>query len=215
MRLQRLELPQERAVAALLVRAFADDPLVRVLCDADPTRRLLQTTWSFRMSVRAHCLSPQPAWVLNDGRGAPAGVILVSRPSMSLNGRPDILFSLRALPYIGWRTIQRGLRAGALLAQHAPRGPFTYIRTLGIDPRLQRQGLGSQLLRQALQSAPPQWPVYLETARERNLRFYERHGLQCVGKFEYLGITIWRMLRPVLRPREIRRPRRGLEGVGA
>ena len=202
--LQRLELRQERPVGTLLVRAFADDPLVKTICDSDPSRRARQTSWSFRISVRSHCLARQPGWVAYGTGEHPAAVILVSRPGMVLNGPSDLGFMVQALPRLGWRTIRRGLQAGALLFKHAPPGAFTYVRTLAVAPEMQRQGLGSQLLRHVLQSSPPHWPVYLETAKESNVRFYERHGMQCLGDFDCLGVTVWRLLRPVKRAQETR-----------
>ncbi len=199
LKLERLELRHERQVAMLLVRAFIDDPLVRVICQGGASHRARQMEWSFRMSVRSHCLSPQPAWVLVAANGLPAGVILVSRPSMALNGRADVAFTLQALLHLDWRTIRRGLQAGGELLKHAPPTAFTYIRTLGVDPDRQHQGVGTQLLRHAVHSSPTNWPIYLETAKESNLTFYQRQGLQCIGEFNCFGVKVWRLLRPSAR----------------
>ena len=189
---------QEREVAAVLTRAFADDPLVNAICDTSASQRPGQMLWSFRMAVRTHCLSPQPAWTIADARAGLVGVVMISRPGMTLNATPDTLFVLRGLLHVGPRAALRGMRAGQTIAAHAPPGPFTYLRTLGIDPSFHGRGFGSRLIKQALSAAPTAWPVYLETAKEKNLSFYARHGLRCIGEFECLGVRVWRLLRPPL-----------------
>src|SRR5262249_22296247 len=162
--------------------------------DAGPPHRDEQMWWSFRMAVRSHCLSPQPAWTVCDAQQRTVGVAMISRPSMALQAAPDTLFVLRGLLHVGPRAALRGIRAGQVIAAHAPPGPFTYLRTLGVDPTCHGRGLGSQLVKQALRAAPAAWPVYLETAKERNLSFYARHGLRCIGEFDCLGVRVWRLL---------------------
>jgi GNAT superfamily N-acetyltransferase len=191
-----LQWAHERGVAALLTRAFADDPLVNAICGESPEQRARLMVWSFRIAVRSHCLSPQPAWVLTDALAGPLGVALVSRPGMELRANPDTLFALRGLMHVGLGAVRRGIRAAQIIAAHAPHGPFTYLRTLGVDPRYHRRRLGSQLVEEVLRAAPTAWPVYLETAKERNLTFYAGHGLRCIGEFDCLGVRVWRLLRP-------------------
>jgi ribosomal protein S18 acetylase RimI-like enzyme len=183
------------AVAALLTRAFSDDPLVRAICGGSAARAYRQMEWSFRLAVRGHCLSPQPAWTVTDTSGQICGVALVSRPSMHLHAPPDTLYTIRGLLHVGLRAARRGMQAGSIIASHAPAPPFVYLRTLGVDSQCQRRGYGSRLLRHVLIATPPAWPLYLETAKEENLSFYGAHGLQCVGQFSCLGTPIWRLLR--------------------
>jgi ribosomal protein S18 acetylase RimI-like enzyme len=186
----------ERSVAALLSRAFIDDPLVERIYEAGPAARLRRMMWSFRVAIRGHFLHAQPAWTITDGGTAPLGVVLVTRPRPPLHAGSDALFTLRALLHIGWRAGFRGARAASIIAAHAPTTPFTYLRTLGVDPDRHGRGLGSQLVEQVLRTGPLSVPIYLETAKEGNLSFYQRHGFRCAGEFRCLGIPVWRLLRP-------------------
>lgn len=186
---------QEQAAAAMLARAFAADPLVRAICGGGSLSSQ-RVTWSFRIAVRSHCLSPQPGWTVSAPSIGVAGVALVSQPSMMLRSAPDTWFTLRALLHVGWRAARRGMQAAETIAAHAPSVPYIYLRTLGVDPSVQRRGVGSRLLRHILDNAPAAWPLYLETAAEGNLAFYAKHGLQCIGSFRCLDVQIWRLLRP-------------------
>lgn len=195
-RIEQLAWGDEAVAAATLVRAFAEDPLVRAICAEPEGRRAEKMWWSFRLSLRAHCLSPQPAWVIRMDDGTIGGVVLVSEPGGRLPRASDTLFSLRALWHIGWATAQRGVEAARAIAQHLPKAPFLYVRTLGVDPEVQHCGLGSTLLTYALNACSAAAPAYLETAVAKNLRFYARHGFHCIGTFTALGVCVWRLWRP-------------------
>jgi GNAT superfamily N-acetyltransferase len=186
----------ELQVAAMLARAFADDPLVAAICKAPVAVRQERMRWNFRVAVRSHYLAAQPAWTMVDSQAAPVAVALVTRPRAQVGMSPDIFFSLRCLFHIGLRTGVRGLEAAHAIASHLPGEPFTYLRTLGVEPSLQGRGLGSRLVEQVIRAAPPILPVYLETAKQRNLSFYTGHGFQSVGEFACLGVPVWRLLLP-------------------
>src|SRR5512140_2644520 len=59
----------ERAAAAVLARAFVDDPLVIAICDAPPAEREERMRWGFRVAIRSHCLTAQPAWMIECDAG--------------------------------------------------------------------------------------------------------------------------------------------------
>ena len=61
-------------------------------------------------------------------------------------------------------------------ARLAPQ-PHGYLLVLGVDPVRQGQGIGSLLLTKVLECADEgRFPTYLETTKQTNLAFYERHG---------------------------------------
>ena len=186
----------EQCAAALLARAFVDDPLVMVICNAPAPERLERMRWSFRIAVRSHCLGRQPAWTVVDSGGVPRGVVLATRSRLPVQPHSDMLFTLRGLRHVGLRTALHGFKAAQVIAAQAPAEPFTYLRTLGVDPECQRRGVGSQLVEQVIRVSPPSQPVYLETAKEANLLFYARHGFEPAGEFRCLGVPVWRLLRP-------------------
>ena len=185
----------ESQVGTLLARAFLDDPLVTAICDAPSAQRRRRMHWSFRIAVRSHCLAAQPGWVIAGSTATPAGVVLVTRPRADVQTGSDWIFLMRGLMRIGMRTVLRGVRAAQTIAAHAPPQPFTYLRTLGVDPPVQGQGLGSALVQQVIRTASPTLPLYLETAKEANLAFYARHGFDCMGEFRCLDVPVWRLIR--------------------
>lgn len=77
-----------------------------------------------------------------------------------------------------------------------PPAPHYYLGVIGIDPRLHGRGFGTQVLEafcalsanDSLSSG-----VYLETAEEANVRFYERAGFEETGRGTLGGATLWCM----------------------
>ena len=66
--------------------------------------------------------------------------------------------------------------------------PHWYLMILGVDPPHQGQGVGGQLLHPVLARADGEGlPCYLETAKERNLSFYVRHGFEVVADDALVG----------------------------
>ncbi len=186
---------RERAIAAMLARAFADDPLVMAICEGPTSERERRMLWSFRIAVRGHCLAAQPAWTMDAPDAAPVAAILVTRPQVQIAISPDLLFAVRGLLHLGMAAGVRGFQASRIIAEHVPQEPFTYVRTLGVDPELHGHGLGSRLVDQVVRAAPASLPLYLETAKQRNLAFYARHGFERIGEFRCLGVPVWRLLR--------------------
>lgn len=80
--------------------------------------------------------------------------------------------------------------------QH-PGDRHLYLAVLGIDPVRQGAGLGSQLLGPGLELCDREClPAYLETGKERNVRFYSRHGFRVTDRIRLpAGPPVWLMRR--------------------
>lgn len=72
-----------------------------------------------------------------------------------------------------------------------------YLPLAGVDPPAQGQGLGSTLLRYALQTCDRDGvPAYLEATAPRNRDLYARHGFEEIGIIQQGGSPpMWPMLR--------------------
>ncbi|MGC1374779.1 MAG: GNAT family N-acetyltransferase [Anaerolineales bacterium] len=82
-------------------------------------------------------------------------------------------------------------------ARYAP-GDHWYLYYLGVEAKRQGQGIGSQLLQPILKQLDErQLPCYLETAVERNLKFYAKHHFKVMGEVTLPddGPQIWFLLR--------------------
>lgn len=88
-----------------------------------------------------------------------------------------------------------------LVSRHHERlvpAPHWYLLILGVEPERQGQGIGSALIAPNLARADAEGlPCYLETAKERNVMFYRRHGFE-VRDEENIpggGPKVWMMVR--------------------
>ena len=185
----------ERLAAHVLAGAFVNDPLVMAICQGGAADRVRRMWWNFRIAVRSHCQTGQPAWGVIDASGQLRAVVLVILPGARVVLGTDLLFALRGLIGVGFSAARRGVLAANTIAAHEPAEPFTYLRTIGVDPQWQRRGVGSALVGQVVQSAALRLPIYLETSKAVNLPFYTRHGFTCCGEFRCLGVPVWRMMR--------------------
>jgi len=74
-----------------------------------------------------------------------------------------------------------------------------YLGVIGVDPGLHGRGVGTQLLRAFCElsgSDPLSSGVYLETAEESNVGFYERAGFSETARGSLGGATLWCMYLP-------------------
>ena len=100
------------------------------------------------------------------------------RPSgwQQLTGLPAFLFALRSRIGVASATY------GAVIQLH-PQRPHWYLSGIGTDPPEQGTGVGSTLMRSRLARCDEDGvPAYLESSKERNVPFYERHGFGSPGK---------------------------------
>ena len=76
--------------------------------------------------------------------------------------------------------------------------PHVYLAVLGTDPLFARQGAAGAAMAPMLAECDRQGlPAYLETQKEENLAFYNRHRFEFQEKIELSGVPpMWTMLRP-------------------
>jgi ribosomal protein S18 acetylase RimI-like enzyme len=190
------EIPE---LAATLARAFAHDPFYAFLAgDAPERNQRMRDGWT---GFLRHATNGMSHTYTTDDH---AGVAVWHPPGYSGAGFID---SLRLLPSatrmagsIGrLRDVSRAIAALEHRRRlHAP-GPHFYLSVLGVEPERQGEGIGSSLMRPALELATGAGvPAYLETATGRNVLLYERVGFAVVEELTIPGTDIhgWLMLRP-------------------
>lgn len=182
------------ALARVLARAFADDPASGWVFRDDARREdLLERAWT--LQLESIWLPFGECTTTVDLAGAacwmpPGGWNIPIRNQLALFG-PIVRGAGRSTP--------RALAYLAVTERHHPRSPdHWYLPLLGVDPDLHGRGFGAHLLAPALERCDRDGlPAYLETAKERNLPFYERHGFR-VSKQIALprsGPPLWLMWR--------------------
>jgi ribosomal protein S18 acetylase RimI-like enzyme len=128
-------------------------------------------------------LAGAAVWMPPDRWEPPLSVQLRMLPGLALNAREELLRFVRSFNF--------------LEGKH-PHEPHWYLSVLGIDPDLQGRGFGSHLMQPALRRCDQErLPAYLETATERNVALYERHGFRVTEELPLPGggPPIWLMWR--------------------
>jgi GNAT superfamily N-acetyltransferase len=180
------ELP---AVAALLARAFYDDPAMSWTFPRDG-RRLGQAErfWTIRLS---HMAPQEEIYVTDDLSGAAAWT-LPDRWHVGLRetGKLTRLVLSPRLPML-----LRGLRRLEGAHPHVP--PHFYLAVIGTDPSRQGEGIGTALLQPVLELCDRDGvPAYLESSKERNVDFYSRFGFRVMTEVRLPnGPPMWPMWR--------------------
>lgn len=71
------------------------------------------------------------------------------------------------------------------MAAFHPKEPHWYLPMIGVDTRMQGNGIGEALMRYALaKSDAAGLPAYLESSNPRNISLYERLGFERTGRIQ-------------------------------
>jgi ribosomal protein S18 acetylase RimI-like enzyme len=81
-------------------------------------------------------------------------------------------------------------------AKHDPRESHWHLGPVAVEPSRQGQGIGSALLKSVCNRMDQQAAMlYLETDKEENVRFYQKHGFEVVGHSLAIDQKSWYMRR--------------------
>lgn len=180
-------------LAAVLGRAFADDPVWRWMFPRRPERMADM----FALLLRhAHLPNGASELAEQDGRIL-AGALWDPPGRWKISAATQIRQFPALLRVLGTRTftVQRAL---AEIERAHPIEPHWYLAVLGTDPEAQGRGAGSALLRSRLSRCDDQrFPAYLESSKERNIPYYERFGFRVTGEIRLPGggPCVWSMWR--------------------
>jgi ribosomal protein S18 acetylase RimI-like enzyme len=181
-------------LAAILARAFYDDPAMRwVISDDGRRHRLLERSFSLYL---------RKLWFRQDECYTTAGVvgaIVWELPGQWKVGVRDQLRLLPAMARINGRLLPRIVRSLAVLESNHPSEPHYYLTFVGVEPEWQGRGLGAALMRPILDRCDEaKLPAYLEASSPRNRVLYERHGFEVTEEFAlgHGSPPLWRMWRP-------------------
>ncbi|WP_010543019.1 GNAT family N-acetyltransferase [Sphingomonas elodea] len=182
---------EDRAgIAAMLGRAFAEDPVFAYIFPDKETRQR-QLPRLFALLVESD---------LKGGYGVLAGdgaaVTLWRNPGRAQVGWLEMIASAPGLVRALGGSLFRALRASGAVEAHFPDEPFHYLHIAGCDPAAQGQGLGGAAILAGLAAAPQGIGCYLETATESNLGLYQRYGFVVTGSWRVPdGPPLWSMRR--------------------
>jgi ribosomal protein S18 acetylase RimI-like enzyme len=187
-------------LARLFAAAFARDPLFDWLARTGNQRQpALQRFFAWVLSRRT--VPHGETWISANGMAAAAWI----PPYVQATG-PRLLDDLRTFPAIvrltGLKRLPRGAAMAAAMEDAHPEAPYFYLAFIGVAPRAQGAGLGSQLLRQTLARADAAGAgAYLENSNPRNGGLYERAGFARLREVRARGdappvSAMWRPAKP-------------------
>ncbi len=196
--LERVELS---TAARLLARAFAGDPFIGHFLSS-PARLRLALPLFFRSVLHEQLPHGTLTAAAHERRlvGAAAWVA----PGLNADGEAPRLqarLNLAAVRSLFPRATPRLLDGFAELAHQHPGDPHWYLAFVGVEPGLQRGGVGRQLLAPTLERADADGlPCYLETPFPETRAFYRRLGFEETSELRPVAGAppIWTMTR---RPR--------------
>ncbi|MEE2662651.1 MAG: GNAT family N-acetyltransferase [Myxococcota bacterium] len=185
-----------REFYAVLARAFEDDPLTGFLFP-DSGSRFRRLTAFYRWMI--------PTLVAHGRMETDEeirGGAVWQAPNPPSPGSLQLLSTmLRAALALRGRA-RAGMALGRTLEAVHEQRPHWYLAVLGTAPEYQARGVGSALIAPVLERCDREGVLaYLESSKEVNIPFYERHGFEVRQEVRVPdGPVVWPMLR---RPRAV------------
>jgi len=185
----RLAESQIPAAAAILARAFHDDPLM-IYTIPEPAERVRLLPEVYARIIRFGLLAGE----VHTTAGAVEGAAIWMPPNAKWtreNLEASGMYELASL--IGNDAYQRYRDVVGREWQARERDMTDacwYLFILGVEPSRQRLGFGGALMRPVLERADSeQLACYLETENERNVAFYLKQGFELIVNGEEAGTS--------------------------
>jgi GNAT superfamily N-acetyltransferase len=182
--------PDLEGITGALVKAFHDDPVMLHIFRKGPAKKLRV----FFTSDAKRALTKGALYTT--AGGSPEGGAIWMAPGQWKIGGLELLGQLPMLWRIGMDT-PRSLALLTQIEKLHPEEPHWYLGVLGTAPEHQGKGVGSALIRPILEKCDEEGiPAYLESSKESNIPFYERHGFKVTREIKVKnGPTVWPMWR--------------------
>ena len=181
---------------ACVATAFAQDPITGFLLQTGQGYRE-RVTQFFSLLMRARIALKMPVFVARGAQGIDGATMGYStvRSEWPVDLTEEWVRFENSIPGV----TDRMAIYDEVANKFKPSAPHYYLGVIGTDPSSQGSGIGTQLLKafcEVSASDPLSSGVYLETAQESNLRFYERAGFTETGRGNLGDATLWCMLLP-------------------
>lgn len=86
---------------------------------------------------------------------------------------------------IGLENIGKAMKRESSIKKIQPKTPMYYLWFIGVNPKAQGSGIGSELMEEIIQDSQSKLlPIYLETSTFRNLPWYRKFGFNIYNELE-------------------------------
>jgi ribosomal protein S18 acetylase RimI-like enzyme len=181
------------ALARMLARAFADDPVASWAWR--PAQLRLDALARYQATRLRHLLEQGEVWTT-------AGLDCAALWALPGHWRNTPLQEAAYVPAFRHPRLLARLPLVAagwfgMELKHPSRPPHWYLAVLGTEPERQGRGLGSAVLAPVLEGCDRDGVgAYLESSKESNIAYYARHGFRVTREIHLLrGPTMWAMWR--------------------
>ncbi len=187
------------AVSAALTRAFEGEPVTEWMLP-QRTRRRSRRELMFALDLRIFVL-PHGGLVTtadDDHRGLVGACLTLPPGRWEMPTAVDGRTAARFFWAYGLK-LTRVIRMQRAMAERHITEPHYYVRWVGVRPGLRGRGLGSALMRPALDRCDAEGlPAYIEASSEGSAALYERLGFVHQGVLQLPdgGPPVWPMRRP-------------------
>lgn len=190
---RKVDPSEATALGHVLARSFATDPVWAYLTGSRFPRFETDAVPFFARETRHH-LELDAAYTVDGKVGA-----YWAPPKRWKTGFGDVVKLVpSAIKLFGTRIPKALATLNEAEKQH-PTEPHWYLALLGTDPDHQGKGFGSAALAPILGRCDEEGtPAYLESSKEENVPFYERHGFEVTSTLDLgkgKGPRMWLMWR--------------------
>jgi len=176
-----------------LASAFDDDPVTGHLLPPGCRRRPERLAQFMALGAKA-AIGDATVYTTSDLTGA----AVWKRPGRWKVPLKEMPRDLPALVWALGRRLPVALASLQAIERCHPTEPHWYLEILGTEPAHQGKGVGGALMAPVLARCDEEaLPAYLESSKERNVPYYERHGFRVTDEIRLPkdGPPLWLMWR--------------------
>ena len=180
-------------IAEALVSAFSDDPVMLHIFQKEKGRDKRMRALFVSEAKR----SLEKGALHTTSQGSAQGGAIWMGPNNWRTGGLELLGQIPLLFAMGLSCTPRALGVLGQMEKIHPDEPHWYLAVLGTAKAHQGKGVGSALISPVLEKCDADGvPAYLESSKESNIPFYERHGFKVTGEVKTKnGPSLWPMWR--------------------
>lgn len=161
-------------VVDILSKAFDTNRSVNYVVRQDQNRqKRIRRLMSYSFNV---CRAFGEVWISDDDQAC----ALILHPDKKKTSLGSILWDIKlALSVIGLDRVGKVLKRETQIKKYHPTNTFSYLWFIGVNPQLQKNGVGSKLMREVIVECEKIGrPMYLETSVDSNVPWYNKFGFE-------------------------------------